>query len=77
MASWSRFESDSKTFQNTRLEADVALQSWGAGVRLFVSEATEIDLEGVYRMNRYPNGQGPGISPLNTAAFFWQVLFRF
>ena len=66
-----------KAFQNTRLEADVALQSWGAGVRLFVSEATEIDLEGVYRMNRYPNGQGPGISPLNTAAFFWQVLFRF
>ncbi len=66
-----------KAWQNTRLEPNVVLQSWGGGVRLFVSDSTEIDLEGVYRMNRYPNGQGPDISPLNTAAFYWQVLFRF
>lgn len=66
-----------KGWQHTPLEANVALHSWGGGVRLFVSDSTEIDLEGVYRMNRYPNGEGPGISPLNTAAFYWQVLFRF
>jgi len=66
-----------KGWQNTPLEANAALHSWGGGVRLFVSDSTEIDLEGVYRMNRYPNGQGPDISPLNTAAFYWQVLFRF
>lgn len=66
-----------KVYQNTRLEPNAVLQSWGGGVRLFVSDSTEIDLEGVYRMNRYPNGQGPDISALNTAAFYWQVLYRF
>jgi hemolysin activation/secretion protein len=66
-----------KVWQNTRQEADVALQSVGGGVRLFVAEATEIDLEGVYRMNRYPNGQSVGVSALKSAAFYWQVLFRF
>jgi hemolysin activation/secretion protein len=66
-----------KAYQNTRLEANAVLQSWGGGVRLFVSDNTEIDLEGVYRLSRFPNGQGPDISPLNTVAFYWQVLFRF
>jgi hemolysin activation/secretion protein len=66
-----------KAFQNTQLESNVVLQSAGGGVRLFVDESTEIDFEGVYRINRYPNGQGPGVSALNAAAFYWQVLFRF
>ncbi|MGE0415932.1 MAG: ShlB/FhaC/HecB family hemolysin secretion/activation protein [Acetobacteraceae bacterium] len=66
-----------KAFQNTPLDANVALQSFGGGLRLFVSDAAEIDLEGVYRVNRYPNGQGPGVSPLKTGAFYWQVLYRF
>lgn len=66
-----------KVWQQTSKEADVAVQSAGIGVRLFVTEATEIDLEGVYRLNRYPGGQGPGISALNTAAFYWQILQRF
>jgi hemolysin activation/secretion protein len=66
-----------KAFQNTRLEANATLYSWGGGVRLFVSDLAEVDLEGVYRLNRYPNGQGPDISALNAVAFYWQVLFRF
>ncbi len=66
-----------KAYQNTALEANVTLQSWGGGVRLFVSDNAEIDLEGVYRVNQYPNGQGPGVSPLKSGAFYWQALFRF
>ena len=58
-------------------EADVVLNSLGGGVRLFVGDATEVDFEGVYRGNLYPNGRGPGISALRTAAFYWQVSFRF
>lgn len=66
-----------KAYQNTPLEANVTLQSLGGGVRLFLTEWAEIDLEGVYRFNRYPNGQGPNVAPLNTAAFYWQLLLRF
>ena len=66
-----------KAYQNTALEANVTLQSWGGGVRLFVSDAAEIDLEGVYRVNRYPNGQSADISPLKSGAIYWQVLLRF
>ncbi len=64
-------------WQNTRLESDVVLNSLGGGVRFFVGEATEVDFEGVYRGNTYPNGTGPNVSALRTAAFYWQASFRF
>jgi hemolysin activation/secretion protein len=64
-------------WQNTPLESDITLRSAGTGVRLFVANAAEIDLEGVYRITLYPTGQSPGVSPVNSAAFYWQVLQRF
>jgi hemolysin activation/secretion protein len=64
-------------WQNTRDESNVVLNSLGAGVRFYVGQATEVDFEGVYRGNTYPNGSGPGVSALRTAAFYWQVSFRF
>jgi hemolysin activation/secretion protein len=64
-------------WQNTKLESDVTLRSAGAGVRLFIAGSTEIDLEGAYRINLFPNGQSSGVSALNSAAFYWQVLQRF
>jgi len=66
-----------EAWQNTNLEADVILRSWGGGARFFASSATELDFEGVYRQNRYPNGQGPNIQPLSSVAFYWQLLQRF
>ena len=66
-----------QAWQNTKLEANAVLQSLGGGVRLFVNDNTEIDFEGVYRGNVYPNGSGPGISALPSEAFYWQVSFRF
>ena len=66
-----------EAWQNTPLEAGVVLRSFGGGVRLFASTATEVDFEGVYRVNRYPNGQGPDIPALNSGAFYWQILQRF
>jgi hypothetical protein len=46
-------------------------------VRLFAGATAELDLEGVYRMSLYPNGQSAGSSPLDSAAFYWQLLYRF
>jgi hemolysin activation/secretion protein len=66
-----------EAWQNTKLDADVMLNSLGGGVRLFVNDATEVDFEGVYRGNLYPNGAGTNVSALRTAAFYWQVSFRF
>jgi hemolysin activation/secretion protein len=66
-----------EVWQNTNLEANVILRSAGLGVRLYVASSTEIDFEGAYRMNLYPNGSGPGVSPLISTAFYWQVLQRF
>ncbi|HEY4171526.1 MAG TPA: ShlB/FhaC/HecB family hemolysin secretion/activation protein [Rhodopila sp.] len=64
-------------WQNTSLESDVTVRSAGMGVRLFIAHSTEVDLEGVYRISLFPNGQGPDVSPLNAEAFYWQVLQRF
>jgi hemolysin activation/secretion protein len=66
-----------EAWQNTRLESDVMLNSVGGGVRLFPNDVTEVDFEGVYRGNKYPNGSGPNVSALRTAAFYWQVSFHF
>ncbi|MBS0558722.1 MAG: ShlB/FhaC/HecB family hemolysin secretion/activation protein [Proteobacteria bacterium] len=60
-----------------QVESDVMLQSAGGGVRMFFNDAVELDLEGVYRGNQYPNGRGPGVSALRTAAFYWQLSVRF
>ncbi len=66
-----------EVWQNTRLEADVVLRSLGGGVRFFATSSSEVDFEGVYRQNRYPNGQSASISPLQSGAFYWQILQRF
>ena len=66
-----------QAFQNARQESDAMLRSWGGGVRLYAGESLEVSFEGVGRLNRYPNGRGPDISPLEAAAFYWQVLWRF
>jgi hemolysin activation/secretion protein len=67
-----------KVWQNNPAnEFNVTLQSAGTGVRFYVADSTEIDLEAVYRMNLYPNGSGVGVARLNSTAIYWQVLFRF
>lgn len=71
------------TWQNRNLDANTQLNSTGGGVRLFVSERAEVDLEGVWRITRNPNGNftrnpnGNLVKPLDGAAFYWQVLMRF
>jgi hemolysin activation/secretion protein len=53
------------------------LASTGGGVRIQATRHVEVDLEGLARLNRYPNGLGTGISALNGGAFYWRVLAHF
>jgi hemolysin activation/secretion protein len=60
---------------NSRLEANRVLNSVGGGVRLFLAQYAEFDVEGVARLARYPNGTDGGA--VKSGAVFWQVLTRF
>ncbi len=66
-----------ETWQSRNSDANTILRSFGVGARLFLTQDVELDLEGAYRMNRYPNGTGAGISALNAGVFYWGVLARF
>ncbi len=66
-----------ETWENQRTDANHHLQSFGAGVRLNLTRYTELDLEGVKRLSRYPAGSSPGVSALPGEAFYWRVLGRF
>lgn len=66
-----------ETWENQKLDANRVLRSIGGGVRLFVTEFTEFDLEGTVRLNPYPNGTSGNVSAIKSGAFYWQALARF
>jgi hemolysin activation/secretion protein len=66
-----------ETWQNLSADANARVSSAGGGARLLITKYTELDLEGLERFNRYPNGSGADISALNATAFYWRVLARF
>lgn len=51
------------------------LASWGAGIRLQVSEAAQIEIEGLRRITRQP--EGAGVRELDAGAVFTRLLVRF
>lgn len=55
---------------------DRVLRSAGLGVRLTVDRQTELQLEGVSRMTRRPQGD-TGVTALSSQAVYWRVLTRF
>ncbi len=66
-----------ETWENLRQDADHVLRSLGGGVRFYIGERGEIDLEAVSRLTRTPNGTPPEVSRLKSSAVYWQVLARF
>jgi hemolysin activation/secretion protein len=64
-----------ETWENSKLDADRVLNSVGGGVRLFPGPYAELDLEGVGRLTRYPNGANGG--EVRGAGVYWQVLVRY
>lgn len=66
-----------EAWQNQRTDPNARLQSAGGGVRFTFTRYTELDLEGVARQTRLPQGVTSNTPPLNASAFYWRVLTRF
>jgi hemolysin activation/secretion protein len=66
-----------ESWDNLKADADHVLRSLGGGVRFYVGDRAEIDLEGVSRLTRTPNGSPPEVSRLKSSAVYWQVLAHF
>jgi hemolysin activation/secretion protein len=69
-----------ETWQNLGIDHAAMINSAGGGVRAQVTPHVEVDLEGLARFNRFPNGGNvpvSGVSPLYGGAFYWRVLTRF
>jgi hemolysin activation/secretion protein len=66
-----------ETWETSNLDQDHVLRSIGGGVRLYLGSLAEIDLEGVSRLTRTPNGPPPLVSRLQSSAFYWQVIGHF
>ena len=65
-----------ESYSNQALDLNQRLRSLGGGVRFFGGDRVEIDVEGVSRLTRDPNGVLGG-SRLKSSAIYWQVLGRF
>jgi len=66
-----------ETWNNQSNDPGVHLSSAGGGMRMQVTSRVELDLEGLARFNRYPNGSGQDVSALYGGAFYWRVLVRY
>ncbi len=66
-----------ETYESSNLEQNHTLRSVGGGVRLYAGERVEIDVEGVSRLTRTPNGTPPEASRLKSEAIYWQAVAHF
>ncbi|MGG5821757.1 ShlB/FhaC/HecB family hemolysin secretion/activation protein [Falsiroseomonas sp. HW251] len=69
------FRDGGRAWDNGPFGLDRSLDSWGGGVRLQFDERVQLDVEGVRRMTRNPDG--PGFAELNANAVYARVLVRF
>ena len=66
-----------ESWQNDKNGLNEVIPSVGLGVSVNPTRFTEVDVLGVQRLNRFPTGSGPNISPLGKNAVFWRLLARF
>ena len=66
-----------ETWQSHSSDANHTLNSAGGGGRFFLTRYLELDVEGVARLTRYPNGSGSNISAEKGEALFWRAVVRF
>ncbi len=64
-----------QTWENAPLDPDRSVSSAGLGTRFNVTRNAEVQLEGVRRFERRPNGDAA--ERLKADAFYWRVLFRY
>jgi hemolysin activation/secretion protein len=70
------FRDFARSFENLPTDPDRRLSSWGGGVRTVISDAVQLDVEGVHRVVRQPEA-ATATTPLKTTAFFVRALVRF
>lgn len=66
-----------ETWQHDPASLSVHAASTGIGLHVSATRYADIDLLGAVRLNRYPTGSGPTVSPSKAAIFLWRVLARF
>ena len=66
-----------EAWQNQTTDAGHTLRSVGGGARIFAGPRVEVDVEGVSRLTRTPDGAAPEVSRLKSSALYWQVVCRF
>jgi len=64
-------------WQNQSTDANYVLRSVGGGLRFYIGPRVEMDVEGVSRLTRTPDGEPPEVSRLKSSAVYWQILGRF
>lgn len=69
------FRDEARGWDNGPGSVRRSLASWGGGVRLQFDERVQLDLEGVRRLTRQPEGEN--VTPLRETAVFARVLVRF
>ncbi len=65
------------TWQNAPLDPNKRLRSVGIGVRTMLTQNLEVDLEGVSRLTRQPDGSSNTVKPLVADALYWRVVAHF
>lgn len=66
-----------EVWQEQTLDLGHTLRSIGGGVRTTIGRYVELDVEGVSRLTRTPDGPTPAVSRLKSSAFYWQVLLHY
>ena len=69
------FRDIGRTWENLDTDRNRRLSSWGLGVRMPLNETLQLDLEGVERTTRQPDGAGT--DRLKEHAIFFRTLVRF
>ncbi|HEV7267664.1 MAG TPA: ShlB/FhaC/HecB family hemolysin secretion/activation protein [Falsiroseomonas sp.] len=71
------FRDFGRSWENLETDRDVTLESWGGGVRLFLTENVQLDVEAVRRLTRRVDAAGGSVPPLSETAGFFRLLTRF
>jgi hemolysin activation/secretion protein len=66
-----------RTYENLQTDPNRRIESWGGGVRLFLTESVQLDLEAVKRLERRVDAAGSTVDPLSENAVFFRLLTRF
>jgi hemolysin activation/secretion protein len=71
------FRDFGRSFETVPTDPNRTVESWGGGVRLYLTEAVQLDLEAVRRLTRRVDAAGGAVPPLAETAAFFRLLTRF